>query len=108
MGGSVSLIDGHIDECKNCAKLKLELQYARAERDVVTRRMIVLEQRNPQWISVKRRLPAQFQPVLCCRKGNIVEQGYRDVDDAWKIYGARCRNVTHWMPLPAPPEVLNE
>ena len=57
-----------------------------------------------QWISVKDRLPNAFEPVIVCREGGKVEQGYKDVCDWWKVYGTRTKKVTHWMPLPEPPE----
>ena len=61
------------------------------------------------WISVKDDLPPRLEPVLVCRRsrrGNrVVEQGIRDVDDRWKVYGTKTGGVTHWMPLPEPPEV---
>lgn len=60
------------------------------------------------WISVKDQLPEHFEPVLICREKNgspYVEQGYKDVGEWWKVYGTRTKQVTHWMPLPEPPEV---
>lgn len=61
-----------------------------------------------QWIPVTERLPDTFRPVIVCRekgKGEyIVEQGFKDVCDWWKVYGTRTKNVTHWMPLPEPPK----
>lgn len=60
------------------------------------------------WINAKERLPDRFRPVIVCRekaKGEyIVEQGFKDVGDWWKVYGTRTKKVTHWMPLPAPPK----
>ena len=62
-----------------------------------------------QWISVEDMLPEGFRPVIVCRekvKGEyVVEQGYKDVGDWWKVYSTRTKKVTHWMPLPEPPEV---
>lgn len=55
------------------------------------------------WIRVKDALPNKFQPVIVCR-GDRVEQGMLDVNDWWKVYGTRTKNVTHWMPFPQPPE----
>lgn len=55
------------------------------------------------WIPVSVRLPERFKKVILCREGNIVEQGYRDVNDWWKVYGTRTKKITHWMPLPEPP-----
>lgn len=57
-----------------------------------------------QWISVKDKLPQKFEPVIVCREEGKVEQGYKDVGDWWKVYGTRTKRVTHWMPLPEPPE----
>ena len=62
---------------------------------------------NSVWISVKDQLPERFKPVLICREKNgkpYVEQGYKDVCEWWKAYGTRTKQVTHWMPLPEPPE----
>lgn len=62
-----------------------------------------------RWIPVTERMPDAFRPVIVCRekgKGEyVVEQGFKDVGDWWKVYGTRTKNVTHWMPLPEPPEV---
>lgn len=61
-----------------------------------------------RWIPVTERMPQPFQAVIVCRekgKGEyVVEQGFKDVGDWWKVYGTRTKNVTHWMPLPEPPE----
>lgn len=61
--------------------------------------------RAPAWISVQDRLPEEFAPVIVCRKGGKVESGMLDVNGWWKVYGTRTKNVTHWMPMPEPPEV---
>lgn len=60
-----------------------------------------------EWISVKDQLPERFKPVLVCREKNgspYVEQGHKDVGEWWKVYGTRTKHITHWMPLPEPPE----
>ena len=57
-----------------------------------------------QWISVTDKLPKKFEPVIVCREDGKVEQGYKDVGDWWKVYGTRTKKVTHWMPMPEPPE----
>jgi hypothetical protein len=60
------------------------------------------------WISVKDRLPEAFVPVMVCRRNQhgrqIVEAGQKDVRDWWRVYGMRTKSVTHWMPMPEPPE----
>lgn len=63
------------------------------------------------WISVKDRLPEPFHPVIVCRKSKkkepCVESGSLDVNGWWRVYGTRTKSVTHWMPLPDPPENAN-
>lgn len=60
------------------------------------------------WVSVRDRLPEVFEPVIVCRRnrkgGQAVEAGRKDVGDWWRVYGTRTKSVTHWMPLPDPPE----
>lgn len=56
------------------------------------------------WISVNDKLPKPFQPVLCCRDINVVESGCFMPDGRWRIYGTYVKCVTHWMPMPEPPE----
>ena len=73
-------------------------------------------QKGNRWISVEERLPEQEQTVLLvCKNGARFVGFYRfdyDGEVQWKIWtalgSARKLNkgrVTHWMPLPEPPEV---
>lgn len=61
-----------------------------------------------EWISVRERLPEPFTPVIVYRRGKsggpMVEQGCYTVNGWWKVYSSRIKSVTHWMPLPSPPE----
>lgn len=57
-----------------------------------------------QWIPVTERLPEEHQPVLFCRKGGNVDAGFRIESGWWKSYGIKVKSVTHWMPLPKPPQ----
>ena len=70
--------------------------------DVLAEYISELEARIPQWISVKDRLPENSNIVLVC-VDNIVPEGY--VQIGWML-GEFFENkhVTHWMPLPEPPE----
>lgn len=36
-------------------------------------------------------------------EGRLLSQGF-GVGGWWRVYGTRVKSVTHWMPMPAPPE----
>lgn len=58
-----------------------------------------------EWVRVEERLPAPKQNVLAySHKSGIAEADY--ADGVWMQYrwSAVMDGVTHWMPLPAPPE----
>lgn len=71
---------------------------------------------NFEWISVKDRLPEKNTWVLCYVKWMIpvfeMERGIRKYSDVKKVFfDGRFRlgdSVTHWMPLPEPPESEDE
>lgn len=60
------------------------------------------------WISVQDKLPPLGQTVIVYREytwGEVkVEQGCRDLNGWWRMYGTRTKRITHWMPLPQPPK----
>ena len=56
------------------------------------------------WISVEERLPDSVYDVMTCRKNGHVQKNYMLVTGNW-LYSSGCVNpITHWMPLPEPPE----
>ena len=66
------------------------------------------ENGNTPWISVKDRLPKHNETVLCLCHANIYEvlvwdnrerEWYHDIEHSYLE-----TFVTHWMPLPMPPE----
>lgn len=67
-----------------------------------------LEAQAPRWISVKERLPEKKQRVMVY----TVQGAYRigvfsfvgDKGAVWFKCDKSCITVTHWMPLPEPPE----
>ena len=62
-------------------------------------------QSSANWIPVGVRLPKSREHVIVCRKDGRVEQGvYLGVNGWWKVYGTNTKSVTHWMPMPEPPE----
>lgn len=70
--------------------------------------MDALRNQPSDWISTKEQLPDPFTQVLICRKNAkgayIVEQGHREINGWWKVYGTRTKSVTHWVALPSPPK----
>lgn len=68
-----------------------------------------LYRRKPNdWISVKDRPPKRFESVLVVRQSKgqpLVTIGSMDINNYWSVPGGRVKSVTHWMPMPEPPEV---
>lgn len=65
-----------------------------------------LEAAQPKWISVEERLPEPYKDVLVLN-WNRVRMGYYAEDcEAWAVNDmiTNTEEVTHWMPLPEPPE----
>lgn len=68
--------------------------------------ILQLEAQVPRWISVEEKLPEERAVVLVVREENLYG---REVTIGW----TRCgkwelpigAKITHWMPLPEPPEV---
>ena len=57
---------------------------------------------QPQWISVEDRLPEDDVQVLACTKHGKAFSAHCE-RGRWRVSGSV--KVTHWMPLPEPPEV---
>ncbi len=61
---------------------------------------------RPRWISVEERLPEKRKWVLCRCEANIIEvlrwENNEWYHDPMHVYYPSF--VTHWMPLPEPPE----
>lgn len=87
---------------------KRGLPYAYAE-DIATDALAYIQQleaKVPQWISVKERLPEEADEVLVfCRNGETTwtNLAHRVGKQWWRV-GVPMQCVTHWMPLPEPPE----
>ena len=57
-----------------------------------------------QWISVKDRLPKNFEDVVVFERWRgRVFVGCFDGDE-WEVYGFPAQEVSYWMPLPEPPK----
>jgi hypothetical protein len=62
-----------------------------------------------EWISVKDRLPEIEIPVLLMDKFKYMEVGWVNhplQSDLWQVCGCEMNEnfITHWMPLPDPPQ----
>ena len=56
-----------------------------------------------RWIPCSERLPEHSARCLCYCNGEVRVLKYWRTQQEFQ-YGGRERNVTHWMPLPEPPE----
>ena len=64
-----------------------------------------------EWISVKDRLPEQMKKVLTTVEYDFNGKHYRhlkiayyDGNGKWEPLSRQTDEITHWMPLPDPPE----
>lgn len=108
-------------------RLEHRLQQSNAERDIVTKRMVELEDKQ-RWIPVAERLPVVHIDDYKEPDGSRMQ--FEVSDDLWVIttsglqtkaryetgplfqgwvgeYGKKVQNVTHWMTLPEPPKEVN-
>jgi hypothetical protein len=58
-----------------------------------------------RWIPVSERLPEDMRNVLGLSRNAQLVVSYIDEYKMWYAPGADMLRVTHWMPLPQPPEV---
>lgn len=68
-----------------------------------------LEAQQPRWISVGERLPEDGQKIIAAfydNGGRVVDQArYNNGEFDFASWAYVCGdNVTHWMPMPLPPE----
>ena len=55
---------------------------------------------KPEWVSVEERLPEDGDEVIVVSDGKTCASWHEAGDFGWAVGG----KVTHWMPLPTPPE----
>jgi len=60
---------------------------------------------SQRWIPVGERLPEDRLNVLTVSRGGLIISCFIDEYKMWYAPCADRLNVTHWMPLPEPPEV---
>ena len=62
-------------------------------------------EKKPAWVSVRDRLPEDYQRVLCLFESGTMEVSFRASVKGFCYEGFKqTGKVTHWMPLPEPPK----
>lgn len=59
-----------------------------------------------EWISVKERLPKPYERVFVCTRVGYMNTDMLCENGLWLEH--RLFKVTHWMPLPKPPQMKGE
>jgi len=90
------------------SKRIVELEAMLSERDKELAEIKEQWQWSDEWVSVDVRLPKDYEPIHFSRRGRV-HTGRRDPNNeplmgAWEDYDGFYSDVTHWMPLPKPPE----
>lgn len=65
----------------------------------------------PRWISVQERLPETYVDVLVCNGNEFITVALYDGEEWMEVidkFEILLTSVTHWMPLPEPPEEVQE
>ena len=90
-----------LEDYENTGITPDQLQVINEEYQKMAKELVELRQQN-RWIPVEESLPDAFKPVIVCRKNGKVEQGIRNVNGWWKVYGTNIKSVAAWQPLPEP------
>ena len=93
------------------AELDKENYWLKSQHNIDGVRIAELEEAS-RWIPVGERLPENYERVLLLDYSEIVRIGYKVAGiDQWStldglyFYGDTYCEVTHWRPMPQPPEV---
>ena len=94
--------------CEECNEADCLTPVLRTTADLIEQqaaRIAELEAKVPRWISVTEKIPPDQEEVLVLTRSKNsvrnVDKGYWAIDHF--IHRGRA-GVTHWMPLPEPPE----
>lgn len=116
---AASLIEKHDVEIRAlrgaAGSLKAALEDAQKSIEVFGQANAALREKVPEWIPVSERLPEPGKMVLLIVSGKVknitlidaYELGEFDTDEGWILEmwpEWKDPKVTHWMPLPEPPE----
>ena len=81
--------------------LQRELELKRAQLDCATASAEKLR-RSREWVSAKERLPEPGVDVLAAYRDRHINMG--TAGDDWLEEDIEDGDITHWMPVPEPPE----
>lgn len=105
----------HFGNCPNCPMWyteEVEPNLWRERCAAIDAADAIEQSSKPRWIPVTERLPEKNGPYLCCWKASADEKKHIArimvwrADTGWmNVWDEPMSNyVTHWMPLPQPPE----
>lgn len=98
------IIEKYLHKARFCGNKTIEVPY----NDLTMMCHLALDSlHTSRWIPVSERLHNIYKDVLCLDFGHI-EMAYLNTHAKWIQKGIQdgyLENVTHWMPLPNPPEV---
>jgi hypothetical protein len=64
-----------------------------------------MSKHQQRWISIEERLPELGVDAMVIDRGELKIAWRRTQDGEWSSFSA-LNKITHWMPLPEPPEAL--
>ena len=104
-------VDGNAKFCNSEPPYSEEEELARKIMQMHAR--IAELEAERRWIPVGERLPEDRVTILAAFNNREIltakyykyYEGFGSVENYWRIEGWHSGNVTHWMPLPEPPEV---
>ncbi len=82
-------------------------QLLESDRDVERQLRLAAEECCPRWFGVEEKLPEEQEWVLTYRN-EMIWPAYRNSLGEWVDEGGIVSYITHWMPLPDPPEEEEE
>jgi hypothetical protein len=104
----IDLFENNDIQCSNCG---VAIPYVCVDTDTDT--VTTWNRRTPGWISVKDELPKRGERVLAMQSSPGARYLIVYIDDEirtqqWRndCDDIRCRDITHWMPLPEPPQAV--
>ena len=97
------IIEKYLHKARFCGDKTIKVPY----NDLTMMCHLALDSlHTSRWISVSERLPDDFDWYLVCGKYYSNRVAYYDLKiKTFKIDGEELFHITHWMPLPNPPEV---